>query len=681
MNGEAVSLHPDGTAAVRFRKEAREQERREAREQDRHQEPHASPIAAAEDFEPAYLGWELARCAPGLAPDEARVLAAIAAACIASIQAGSTRLPIHGEALATLLGTEGTAESIAIARRLFEQARAPRVAGSAPHAPHAPEHPVRAVMGVPGDRKPLILDGRWLYSERMLALEVSFCARIQRRESAVSPKDARALAGVIAAVASGPPALTDAQKKAVREALRSNLALITGGPGTGKTMTVVALVSALAWMGVPMDSMAIAAPTGKAAQRLKEAIDAGLAARGGDMAEAAMRSFIPPPMTLHRLLGWSPSSGRFAHHENNPLPYRVVIVDEASMIDLALMDRLVRAVGENARLVLLGDADQLPSVDAGAVFRDLSAALGSARLSTNLRVAQDAAGRAIVAAAEAVNAGVLGDAARRCSAPSELRFEGVELLDARFSDAGEAFLDLWWRTRIADHAAFSARTSRTYKLEGGAFADGDRTELLALFAHYARARILCATRAQGAPASADAINERLMERLREGGGGPRRAFWRATDFAPGAPVMVQRNDYGRGLFNGDQGLVVRVDPGDGGGPRLMAVFHRAGSLDAFSTDASADLAPAFAMTVHKAQGSEFEQVALVLPHVPLIPPGDEAPALGLLTRELVYTAMTRARRSVVLVAPRELVTRAVSRRIERHSGVAERLGRGAPLRG
>jgi exodeoxyribonuclease V alpha subunit len=641
-----MAMTPLGAALERFRAETKPPAARD--------EPKTAAVDA-DDFEPAYLGWELARCAPGLPPDEQRALASLGAACIASMLAGSTRLQVQGAPFAASMAAVGAADILGSAERLLQRAR---LSGK--------NDPVSAVIGLAGERKPLILEGDWLYSERMLALEERFCARIRRRVARVhSTKETRAIARVVAAVASGPPVLTDEQKHALREALRAGLALITGGPGTGKTMTVVALVRALSWMGVPMASVAIAAPTGKAAQRLSEALAAGLSSGGADMSQAALHALAPTPLTLHRLLGWSPSSGRFARHENDPLPHRVVVVDEASMIDLAMMDRLVRALGDDARLVLLGDADQLPSVEAGAVFRDLCAAVGSARLATNLRVARDAHGRGIVAAAKAVNAGVLGSTAEPRRAVGELRFEGVEHLDVRWSDAGEAFLERWWRTRVATDAAFTRRAARTYRLRAGVFDAEDRDELLALFVHYSRGRILCATRVHGSPASADAINESLMVRLR--GAAPSRRSWRrAADFAAGAPVIVQRNDYSRGLFNGDQGLVVRVDAQEADGPRMMAVFVRGGALEAFPVDDSADLGPAFAMTVHKAQGSEFEHVCLVLP--------DSDASLGaLLTRELVYTAITRAQKSVVLVGPGELVARAVSRVTERHSGVAERL--------
>jgi exodeoxyribonuclease V alpha subunit len=608
-----------------------------------------------DDFEAAYLGWEVARCTQGLAPVERRAIAALAAGCIAALHAGATRIPLDHARLAAALTSVGAPDCVALALSLVLQAQ-------------RGEGPARAVIGAAGDRKPLVVDGEWLSTERMWRLEQRLCDRIRTRASATPPhRDARGLGRAVAAVAAGPPPLTDEQKRVLRAALDSRLALVSGGPGTGKTTIVVALVRALAWMGVPTETIAIAAPTGKAAHRLEEAIAKGLTSPPRDIAEAGLRAIAPVPQTLHRLLAWSPSRGRFGRHENDPLPHRIVIVDEASMIDLAMMDRLVRAISSEARLVLLGDADQLPSVEAGAVFRDLCAALGGAKLTTNLRVARDPSARRIVAAAAAVNSGVLdsgvasGIKTRR--SVDELEFEGVEHLSARWSDVGEAFLARWWEKRISVNENFARWASRIFQLRDGKFDDADRLELRALLDHHATARMLCATRVQGFPASADAINERLLVRMR-GASSTLRGSKRASElFFPGAPVLVQRNDYARQLYNGDQGLIVRIDRGDASGPQPMALFARGESFDAFPLDAAGELASAFAMTVHKAQGSEFDHVALVLPD-------DDVP---LLTRELVYTAITRARRSVSIVGCADLLARAVARSIERHSGVAERL--------
>jgi exodeoxyribonuclease V alpha subunit len=608
-----------------------------------------------DDFEPMYLGWEIARSAPGLAPDERRAIAILAAACVVAVRGGSTRLPLDEARLAAALAPLRAAERVPFLRSILARAKAAD-----------PSDPVATVIGRAGDRKPLVLDGEWLYPERMCVLEERFCARVRDRLSrTIATRDTRSVSRALAAVAVGPPPLTEEQKRAVRDALRSPLALITGGPGTGKTTIVVALLRALAWLGERMEAVAIAAPTGKAAQRLRDAIATGLALTPRDMSEAGLRDIAPIPQTLHRLLGWSPASGRFARHENDPLPHRVVVVDEASMVDLGMMDRLMRALADPTRLVLLGDADQLPSVEAGAVFRDLCAGLGAVSLSTNLRVGRDPSARRIVAATQAVNGGQLDErftesvATRR--SVGEIAFEGVEHLAAPWGEVGEELLDRWWCAHVASLDDFARRIAHTYRAPGGAFDDEQRAELGALFDHHARARLLCATRVRAIPTSAEAINEQLLARLHRSLHGWRPH--RTSKLAPGVPVIVGRNDYERRLFNGDQGIVVRVDSGGAAGGELMAVFRQGDAYQAFPVDGLSPLAPSWAMTVHKAQGSEFDDVVLVLPDADL----------PLLTRELVYTGMTRARRSVLLVGETKLLARAVSRTVERYSGVAERL--------
>jgi exodeoxyribonuclease V alpha subunit len=622
-------LSPFGTARVRF---------------ERGPVANDAPGLDVEQAELAFLGAEVARLAHGLPRDDQRVLADVAAATLAAVRAGSTRLPVA---------------SLGSGAGLVERARK-----------HEADDPVTAVIGRAGERTPLVIEGEWLYVERMRLLEERFCALV--RERLASPAgdgtagglaDARAATRALKAVADGPPALTEEQKRAVRATLTGQLALVSGGPGTGKTTIVLALLRALAWTGLPLDAIAVAAPTGKAAQRLQQSIAAGLAATRGDISDAALRSGAPVPQTVHRLLGWSPTTGRFARHENDPLPHRVVIVDEASMIDLALMDRLVRALRPDARLVLLGDADQLPSIEAGAVFRDLCHALGGVRLTTNLRVASDADARRILGAAEAINAGAVSEAWRAAVATrnlvSSLTFAGVEHLAARWTDVADDLLDRWWKERITASGDFERLASLVFHVAGGRIHPAEAPDARTLFEQHARARILCATRVRGIATSTETIDDALLARLR---GASRSRRWRAEQLAPGAPVLVERNHYERRLFNGDQGMVLRVVEGNGA-PELAAAFPRPDGFQVFPLDTMPDLAPAFALTVHKAQGSEFDHVALVLPETDM----------PLLTRELLYTAVTRARRSVLVVGSEELLARAVTRTLERHSGIAERL--------
>jgi exodeoxyribonuclease V alpha subunit len=641
QRADASAWTPTGTARARFEATA--------------PSPRAVDLGACardtEQQETAYLGWEIGRCARALDDESRRAVAALASTCVAAVRAGSTRVPLDGR-LQAALAEAGEREALAAVRALLERAR-------------SGERVVAGVIGTAGDRVPLIVEGEWLYAERMRVVEERFCRRV--RDRLKRPRgDVRTVGRVLKAVANGPPPLTDEQRAAVREALVAPLTLVTGGPGTGKTTIVVALLRALAWTGVPMESVAVAAPTGKAAQRLSEALARGLAAPVRDIAAAGLAATAPVPQTLHRLLGWSNRAGRFARHENDPLTHRVVIVDEASMIDLGAMDRLVRALRGEARLVLLGDADQLPSVEAGAVFRDLCASLGASRLTTNLRVTKDPSAQRIVAVARAVNgggaAGSLSDALTKRRSVDEVTFEGVEHLDAPWAQVAGALLERWWSRQVTALDGFARRTQRTFRLHERGFDDEDLTELRALFDHHARARLLCATRAAGFESGAEALNGWLLARL---GAGIERRPWRRAELMAGTPVVFERNDYDKNLFNGDQGLVVRVEVAGEPGARPMAVFPRREAFAVHPVEALHDLSPAFAMTVHKAQGSEFDHVALVLPDVDM----------PLLTRELVYTAVTRARRSALIVGQADLLVRAVSRAVQRHSGVAERLGK------
>jgi exodeoxyribonuclease V alpha subunit len=247
-----------------------------------------------------------------------------------------------------------------------------------------------------------------------------------------------------------------------------------------------------------------------------------------------------------------------------------------------------------------------------------------------------------------------------CARASALRFRKVELLDLDGTDERERFFERWLEERVRAVEGFEALAGGIYPHDDRGFSGEAEGRLRRLLAHWEGFRILCVTRGRGRPTGAEAVSAHLHERLRPAGS--------TGVFAPGEPVLMQENDYQRGLFNGDQGVVARVaEPG--AGPRPMAVFPTVNGLTAFPLESlRGRLALGHAMTVHKAQGSEFDHVALLLP--------DED--IPLSTREILYTAITRARTAVTIVGRRELLVAAVGRQIVRYSGIAETLAQPMP---
>ncbi len=564
----------------------------------------------------AYLSWEIAGWATELPALGRARLSAIVLRLLNEIGAGNTRLAVDAEEAALL-------------------ASVPTVCGS------------------PDDGRPLVLVAGYLSTQRLHAAEARLATALSTRRAqptAFSPADVAS--AIDAVVAQSSPAPTAEQRAASEQVLQRRLGVVTGGPGTGKTTIVFALVRALERLGVPAARIALAAPTGKAANRLGEALRLGLERLGP--AGETLAASLPTPETLHRLLRHSPETRSFAHREGVPLPFDVVIVDESSMIDLPLMDRLLAALAPDAQLVLLGDADQLPSVEAGAVFRDL-APMG-VRLTRSHRMDPSRPeGRRILTFAHAVRDGAaLGDLLDRREDSATLVWDGVELCPG--SDL-PAFLAAWFDRRVAISTSIRTLTTTSFSLAAhGGFAPAATSLFDQALEDHQRARLLAVTR--GRPTGADALNAALSHRF--GARGP--------GLVAGEPVMMLRNDYDRGLYNGDQGIVIELDESTPGHarrrPRACAIFPVEGRWTPFPVDGLKDaLGRAFALTVHKAQGSEYDEIALVLPDTPH----------PLLTRDLVYTALTRCRRAAVICGDESVLQSGLANARPRSSGLAARL--------
>jgi len=519
-----------------------------------------------------------------------------------------------------------------------------------------------------GSDRPLRLRGSALYVDRYWHEEEQVAGDL-RRLAEPAPADAAVLAGGIARLYSGGEADHD-QKQAAAAAVLRRLAVIAGGPGTGKTTTVARVVALLeeqaAAAGSAPPLVALAAPTGKAAARLKEAVHEEAAQLDVDEA-VKQRLLALEASTVHRLLGFKPGThSRFRHDRGNRLPHDVVIVDETSMVSLSLMSRLVEAVRTEARLILLGDPGQLTSIEAGAVLGDIvGPAAQRLRMSAATRRAvQESSGVAVEA--DEPPAGVtVGDGIailRRIH-----RFGGgiQRLAEAiRIGDSDEAVAALgagledvlWIPVDGADPgAAAQLRPIRDAAVgHGKAVIEAARGgDALAALERLAASRVLCAHR-RGPYGVAT-----WMPRIESWLAGSVPGFAADGTWYQGRPLLVTENDHAIRLYNGDTGVVV-PSPATG---RPAAAFERQGRIVTFSPSRLAAVETVYAMTIHKSQGSQFGIAAVVLPD----------PASPILTRELLYTAVTRARTQLMLVGSEEAVRAAVSRPIARASGLGERL--------
>jgi exodeoxyribonuclease V alpha subunit len=517
---------------------------------------------------------------------------------------------------------------------------------------------------------PLVFDGERLYLRRYWRDETLVARSIRERAAASHSVESHQVRTWLDLLFASQRAQEkpDWQKLACAVALRGSVAIITGGPGTGKTYTVARLLALL--FAVAPDAarqrIALAAPTGKAAARLKQSIDKALnelAGRVGDkLPLRELTSRMGAARTLHSLLGARPDSRAFAHHAGNPLDVDVLIVDEASMVHLEMMASLLDALPAGATLILLGDKDQLASVEAGAVLGDLCHDAQAGGYSA------DTAAYVLEASGEELPPEYLGRAgplaqqtvmlrhSRRFGGPIGQLALAVNAGDAPAAETvlrggGEGVLR--WIEGAHQHQVVSLALAgyQPYLELLGAGAGGDHEDWVrAVLQRFEAFRILCAVREGEWGVSG--LNTAIEASLQAAG-----LLRRTGEWYVGRPVMVTRNDYGTRVFNGDIGLTL-ADPARPGSLRVW--FLEGDEVRSVLATRLRSVETAYAMTVHKSQGSEFRHTVLVLPE----------DRHGILTRELVYTGITRASAEFTLVTPNgSVLAEAVARRTHRASGL------------
>ena len=450
------------------------------------------------------------------------------------------------------------------------------------------------------------------------------------------------------------------QVEAIRLSLRSQFSIISGGPGTGKTFLMVNIIRCLMRAGIGVEEILLGAPTGRAAQRMTEAIQYNInTIRGPSEDDKGLLNL--KGSTLHKILRYRSYDHGFYYGEGNPLPASVIILDEVSMVDVVMMEKFLRAVDPTrTKLIFLGDKDQLPSVEAGAVFAEMSDGIRAERFKGRLTVLEKVyrSGANLLRLAKQINQGI---------AP--------EYSTLPFDSALQLKPDKWafvqndgvraWRNHIRLWTDYHylrpiKGDSRSFKDLIGEACGMDHAELLnsdpgleilgEIFNRVGSARVLSLVR--NGIYGCTGINREVADYLSLEFGP---SAWTKEWYFSGAVIMITRNDYSKEVFNGDVGVVIREGRGV-----YRAFFPRSGSYITFSMDLLPPWELAFAMTVHKSQGSEFHDVLLVLPE-------DEAHRL--LTREIVYTGITRAKKRLIIYGTESGLNNALERQIERQSGL------------
>ena len=449
------------------------------------------------------------------------------------------------------------------------------------------------------------------------------------------------------------------QAEAIRLSLRSQFSIISGGPGTGKTSLTVNIIRCLKRAGVRTEEILLGAPTGRAAQRMTEAVQYNINTikepSEGDEELLSLKG-----STLHKILRYQSYNHDFYYRETNPLPASVIILDEVSMVDVVMMEKFLRAVDPSrTKLIFLGDKDQLPSVEAGAVFAEMIPdGIRAERFKGRLTVLEKVyrSGANLLGLARQINRGIAPEySTLPFKSALQLKPDKWAFVQNDGIRAWMGHIRLWTeyhylRPLHGANRSFSDLIGEACDMDHARLLNSDPgQEILGqIFNGVESARVLSLVR--NGIYGCTGINSEVADYLSF-----ESSAWIKKGCFSGAVIMITRNDYSKELFNGDVGVVIREGRGT-----YRAFFPRFGSYITFSMDILPPWELAFAMTVHKSQGSEFDDVLLVLPE-------DETHRL--LTREIVYTGITRAKRRLIIYGTESGLNSALERKIERQSGL------------